>query len=244
MPVAHDGSEYTTDFGKAITAVRALRRLGGRSSLRDIVRAPAPRHESGALVLEDLIARILAHAKATEGSANDGSKDGGGEDDQPGTELVLFSSLGGRVDQGIGVLSEMARERDEAMRRDAGAPWTFWLVSERSVSLVLDGPDDGAPDKGVPAEGVSDAEGGKRRTRHHTLHLDRGLFSPNVGILPVFGPARIWTTGLEWDVQDWETRMGGQVSTSNHIVAEDGIVCVETTGRVLFTVEMGDVLIK
>lgn len=46
----------------------------------------------------------------------------------------------------------------------------------------------------------------------------------------------ITTTGLEWDVQDWKTEMGGMVSTSNHVM-EDEIV-VETTAVVLFTIEL------
>lgn len=65
--------------------------------------------------------------------------------------------------------------------------------------------------------------------------MTEGLITPNVGILPVYGPARITTHGLEWDVEDWPTHMGGQVSTSNHIV-EDQII-VETDNEVLFTVE-------
>ena len=62
-----------------------------------------------------------------------------------------------------------------------------------------------------------------------------GLFAKFVGLVPVYGPAVISTKGLEWDVEDWDTQMGGQVSTSNHIVAED--VEVQTTTPILFTVQ-------
>jgi thiamine pyrophosphokinase len=40
---------------------------------------------------------------------------------------------------------------------------------------------------------------------------------------------------LEWDVQEWHTQMGGQVSTSNHIVKDQ--VTISTDAEVLFTVE-------
>ena len=65
--------------------------------------------------------------------------------------------------------------------------------------------------------------------------LDQGLITRNVGILPVYGKAVISTEGLEWDVEDWETEMGGQVSSSNHIVADQ--ISITTDREVLFTVE-------
>ena len=73
------------------------------------------------------------------------------------------------------------------------------------------------------------------------------VFTRNVGILPIFGPAVISTKGLEWDVHGWRAEMGGDVSTSNHLVSEDvGIEVsvdreedgyVEGGKGVLFTIE-------
>lgn len=123
--------------------------------------------------------------------------------------LLVLGSVGGRVDQGIGLLHELYREqkfRHPEVR--------FWLFSEASVSVVL----------------------GPGRTRLH-LPVDQGLITRNVGILPVYGRAVISTRGLEWDVQGWETEMGGQVSSSNHVVEE--WVEVEADREVLFTVERG-----
>lgn len=72
------------------------------------------------------------------------------------------------------------------------------------------------------------------------IKLSEGVFTPNIGILPVYGRSSITTKGLEWDVEDWKTEMGGMVSTSNHVFADE--VHVWTTERVLFTVELkGDV---
>jgi thiamine pyrophosphokinase len=65
--------------------------------------------------------------------------------------------------------------------------------------------------------------------------LKEGLITPNVGILPLFGKAVITTKGLEWDVEDWPTEMGGQISTSNHIVEDH--ISISTDVHVLFTVE-------
>ena len=122
-------------------------------------------------------------------------------------DLLVLGSVGGRVDQGIGLLHELYREqkfRHPEVR--------FWLFSEASVSVMLS-----------PGTTVL-----------HTP-LSEGLITRNVGILPIYGKAVISTKGLEWDVDGWETEMGGQVSSSNHIV-EDWIE-ITTDKEVLFTVE-------
>lgn len=122
-------------------------------------------------------------------------------------DLLVLGSVGGRVDQGIGLLHELYREqkfRHPEVR--------FWLFSEASVSVVL----------------------GPGRTRLH-LPVGGGLITRNVGILPVYGRAVVSTRGLEWDVEGWETEMGGQVSSSNHVVEE--WVEIESDREILFTVE-------
>lgn len=122
-------------------------------------------------------------------------------------DLLVLGSVGGRVDQGIGLLHELYREqkfRHPEVR--------FWLFSESSVTVML----------------------GPGTTVLHTP-VGEGLITRNIGILPVYGKAVISTKGLEWDVEDWETEMGGQVSSSNHIV-EDSIE-ITTDKEVLFTVE-------
>jgi thiamine pyrophosphokinase len=64
------------------------------------------------------------------------------------------------------------------------------------------------------------------------------VFGKYVGLLPVGGPSRITTRGLEWDVTDWETRFGGRMSTSNHVLPETEVVEVETTEDVLWTIAL------
>lgn len=121
-------------------------------------------------------------------------------------DVLVLGTLGGRVDQGLGLLHEMVREETKH------ANLRLWLFSESSLSFIL-------------------------RSKHNAV---RGLqssqvFTENVGLVPIYGAAVITTTGLEWDVREWETQMGGQVSTSNHVKAND--VEVETNAPILFTVE-------
>ena len=83
--------------------------------------------------------------------------------------VLVLGSIGGRVDQGIGLLHEFYREQKF---RHPGI--RFWLISESSISTVL-----------RPG-----------RTVLHTP-LNQGTIERNIGILPLYGPASISTEGLE-----------------------------------------------
>lgn len=121
-------------------------------------------------------------------------------------DVVILGTLGGRVDQGLGMLHEMIREETKHPNL------RLWLFSESSLSFIL-------------------------RSRHNLIRglQTSKLFTENVGLVPIYGPAVITTTGLEWDVQEWATHIGGKVSTSNHVKADN--VHVETNAPILFTVE-------
>ncbi|GAB7358976.1 hypothetical protein MBLNU230_g5050t1 [Neophaeotheca triangularis] len=125
----------------------------------------------------------------------------------PVTDVLVLGSLSGRVDQGLGLLHELYREQ---VHRHPGT--RFWLFTESNVSVLLN--------VGVTCL-VTD--------------MREGLLGRSVGVLPVFGKAVVSTGGLEWDVSEWETEMGRQVSTSNRVVG--GEVWVRTEREVLFTVE-------
>ncbi|KIW03365.1 thiamine pyrophosphokinase [Verruconis gallopava] len=129
-------------------------------------------------------------------------------------DVIVMSTMSGRLDQALGLLHEMLRE---CIRHGKGSshPVCIYFVSEQSVSFVL------------PV--------GKNTIRG--LDPRKGLFKKYAGILPIYGPARLTLKGFEWDVHDWETVMGGNVSTSNHILGDE--VEVEVFDQpVLFTVEL------
>ena len=123
--------------------------------------------------------------------------------------VLVLGGLGGRVDQGVNLLHAL-------FYHDSGSPeLRLWLFSEASITFIL-----------LPGRNVIETP------RSHSI------LTPNIGILPLLGPSMITTSGLEWDVQGWLTRIGGQVSSSNHVLADEAIV--ETTEKVLFTVELAD----
>ena len=126
-----------------------------------------------------------------------------------GVDVAIFGSLGGRADQAFSQLHHLyTRSQDvPSITRD------LYLITAQSMIFLL--------------------EKGQNR-----VHAPVGptSFTENVGIIPIGRPSIITTRGLEWDVTDWSTEFGTQMSTSNHIRAE--FVEVDTSERVLFTLEI------
>lgn len=158
------------------------------------------------------------------------------DDDVNRLDILILGGLGGRVDQAfsqIHHLYQMTREYSSA--QSAG---NLYLVSEESLTFILQ-----------PGRNVIHTPGvGRGQPQHNESNSSsdgnapggenagEDLLEENVGIIPLSGPARITTKGFEWDVEDWHTEIGGQVSTSNHI--RDDLVEVQTDVPVLFTVEL------
>lgn len=92
----------------------------------------------------------------------------------------------------------------------------LWLISEASVSFILE-------------PGMNVVNGLKTS----------GLFTRNMGLIPIYGPAVITTSGLEWDVKDWDTQMGTRVSSSNHVISDE--VQVKTDAPILFTIQRNSI---
>ncbi|CAG8949221.1 hypothetical protein HYFRA_00004845 [Hymenoscyphus fraxineus] len=128
---------------------------------------------------------------------------------QSKANLVVLGGLGGRVDQGISVLHHLYTFQKTY---DSGK---MFLLSSEGITFVL--------------------KSGKHKIRAQQEHPVMKL-GKNVGIIPLKEPSVITTKGLEWDVTDWETEFGGQISTSNHVV-EDWVT-VDTTKDVLFTIDI------
>lgn len=133
---------------------------------------------------------------------------GSRKDEDSDLDVVVTGGLGGRVDQGFSQIHHMYMVLQQ---RDL-LRGSVYLLSEQSLSFVL-------------AAGQNE------------MHVSNRVFAENVGIIPVLGLTHITTSGFEWDVSQWPTEFGGQISTSNHIRAE--VVKVKVHGsRPLFTLEL------
>lgn len=138
---------------------------------------------------------------------NDGNAPGPFQSMRP--DIAIFGSLSGRADQAFSQLHQLyaANNGKFTMLGD------LYLVTRESIMFVLE--------KG-----------------HNSIvtPVRAQCLTKNVGIIPLGRPSRISTHGLEYDVTDWPTEMGSQVSTSNYI--RNPVVDVETTEKVLFTVQL------
>ncbi|MCJ1312111.1 hypothetical protein MMC25_005785 [Agyrium rufum] len=122
-------------------------------------------------------------------------------------DVVVVGGLGGRADQAMSSLHHLYL---------APRYYTYgmvYLFTAESVIFLLE--------KGL--------------SRVHTP-VSAQAFTENAGIVPLGRPSVITIRGFKWDVEDWETEFGGQISTSNHIRAE--VVEVQTLERVIFTLEL------
>jgi thiamine pyrophosphokinase len=134
-------------------------------------------------------------------------------------DIVAIGGLGGRVDQGLSQLHHLYLFQSDPRYADG----RMYLFSGESLTFLLK--------PGTHRIRVRDDGQGPPSAAGDVL----GKY---VGILPVGGPSRITTRGLEWDVTDWETSFGGRVSTSNHVLPETEVVEVTTTREVLFTIAL------
>jgi len=133
-----------------------------------------------------------------------------------GLDVVALGGIGGRVDQGVSQLHHLYLLQpgpDYALGR-------LFLLSGSSLTFLL--------------------KAGKHLIRVREDGEDVA-FGKHVGILPLQGPCIISTKGLEWDVTDWETQVGGKLSTSNHILPDTKCVEVQTSRDVLFTIALRQV---
>lgn len=128
-------------------------------------------------------------------------------------DIVCLGGLGGRVDQGMSTLHHLYAFQNEGGYESG----RMFLLSSEAITFVL--------------------KSGKHRIKARESYPVMAL-GKHIGIIPLKEPSVITTRGLEWDVENWKTEFGGQMSTSNHVKGD--WVEVETTKDVLFTIDLLD----
>ncbi|OAA45612.1 Thiamin pyrophosphokinase, eukaryotic [Metarhizium rileyi] len=133
---------------------------------------------------------------------------------QPGAlDIVALGGIGGRIDQGLSQLHHLYLYQTDPTYANG----RLFLLSGSSLTFLL-------------------------KSGTHKIHVredgEDEVFGKHVGIIPLQEPSRITTKGLEWDVTDWESKIGGKLSTSNHILPRTKYVEVHTTKDVVFTIAL------
>ncbi|KFY25230.1 hypothetical protein V491_01852 [Pseudogymnoascus sp. VKM F-3775] len=123
-------------------------------------------------------------------------------------DVVVLGGIGGRVDQGLSILHHLYKSPQIYPQG------RIYLVSTSAITFLL-----------------------TAGTHQITVKNPQAtVLGKNIGILPVGVPAKITTSGLRWDVADWETSFGGQMSTSNMV--REAEVTITTDADVLFTIDL------
>ncbi|KAL5356734.1 thiamine pyrophosphokinase [Aspergillus floccosus] len=147
----------------------------------------------------------------------------------PRLDILILGGLGGRVDQAFSQIHHlylMAHAQQQEDQR--GSPGDLYLISEESITFIL------RPGRNVIRTPRANRP---RDDNPDNVSGESGhLLEENVGIIPLSGPGWISTRGFQWDVQDWRTEIGGQISTSNHIRADE--LEITTRGSILLTLEL------
>lgn len=170
-------------------------------------------------------------------------------------EIVILGGLGGRVDQAFSQVHHLymmtqaqctIRENESNSSSSSNKPaagGNLYLVSEESITFIIQKgkniiytPATRRADLVMVSGSEADLSTKKRKLEKEVE--PEYFFEENIGIIPLSAPASITTHGFEWDVKDWHTEIGGQISTSNHIRADK--VEVETSVPVLFTLELAE----
>jgi thiamine pyrophosphokinase len=127
------------------------------------------------------------------------------------SNTVCLGGLGGRVDQGLSQLHHLYLEQKDPEYKNG----RVYLLSTEGITFVL--------------------KIGRHRIRVRDAQAP-SVLGKHIGIIPLKEPSMITTKGLEWDVTNWLTEFGGQMSTSNHV--REDVVEISTTGDVLFTIAL------
>ncbi|WEW57147.1 thiamine pyrophosphokinase [Emydomyces testavorans] len=206
VTVVQDSDQYSTDFTKC------LRYLS--SNIQNIIPPSS--------------------TPPSEPPPSSAASDVNGDTTEPHLDVIVLGGLGGRVDQAFSQIHHLYT----AAQSPPSVAGDLYLISEESITFLLRSGRNSILTPGGSWSSTS-KHGGPEFLNGDTSEPDaerRCYLSENVGIIPVGGASVINTKGLEWDVQDWKTEFGGQVSTSNHIRAD--VVEIRTTVPVLFTVEL------
>ncbi|CAG8116373.1 unnamed protein product [Penicillium olsonii] len=233
VTIIKDPDQYSTDFTKC------LKHLNAHAA--EIIASPRQGNSP---------ARVNGKKKP-ESDSNPASSA-----EQSPLEIVILGGLGGRVDQAFSQVHHlymMTQSQREIRKSQTSSPsidnrpaagGRLYLVSEESITFILH---EGKNTIYTPATNRADVakqsaseSNGSPSAKKRKLDGPEPeyMFEENIGIIPITAPAVITTHGFEWDVQDWHTEIGGQLSTSNHIRADK--VEVETSTSVLFTLELAE----
>ncbi|KAF3908228.1 hypothetical protein AA313_de0203840 [Arthrobotrys entomopaga] len=244
VPIVPDRSQYATDFTKALNWIakqeRRLHEFNG-----NIATAKDNDNDNDDDDDDD---------DDDDTNVDDKTTNNRGTDDYP-LDVVAYSATGGRVDQVFHAIDQLfqASQNVERQSQNHNNNYNNSNNNNNNNAKISTSPSASSASP-LASSSLSPSPRTNARIRRRvtlmsdesvTFLLEKGknvidtplrVFGKTCGLIPVAGSSIITTAGFEWDLKETETRFGGMVSTSNHLVRE--MVEVETTELLLFTMEM------
>lgn len=148
-------------------------------------------------------------------------------DNSENIKLVLLGAIGGRFDQTLNALSKLYQLNSTYSHIDS------ILLNPEHTEFILYLP------KGknfIKFPKIKESEEIEKFGTTFKKSKSRQRLR-NVGILPMLAPTILRTSGLKWDVNNWESQFGMAMSTCNLQVGETGFG-IETTSECFVNVEL------
>ncbi|RAK94932.1 thiamine diphosphokinase [Aspergillus ibericus CBS 121593] len=229
--VIYHHDEYCTDFTKALRYIRAH--------------------------VDEILPSTSTTTTTTTTAITNETQHPPKNDNEKGNDLtiLILGGLGGRVDQAFSQIHHLyshSTDTTPESTQTRNKTGHLYLISEESITFILHpgrniirtprarcipSPSTPTPTP-TPTTSKNTKQTAEEKEKEEEEEEEEGtyLLEENVGMIPLHGIERITTKGFQWDVEEWETVMGGQLSTSNHIRAEE--VEVRCGGALLMTLEL------
>ncbi|PWY90746.1 thiamine pyrophosphokinase [Aspergillus heteromorphus CBS 117.55] len=232
IPVIYHHDDYSTDFQKALNYIRA--------HTDEILSKTSPSPSPSSSPLPSPSSSKLSPSPPTgEPQPQQHQHQHQHQQDQPPLSILILGGLGGRVDQAFSQIHHLYTQTQRHRHLQSASqtkPGNLYLISEESITFILHSGKNiiHTPRANRAAPKPDDEKDGNGNGNESGS--EGYLLEENVGIIPLSGMTRITTKGFQWDVEEWETEIGGQISTSNHVQAD--VVEVSAPVPVLLTLEL------
>lgn len=159
------------------------------------------------------------------------------EENQKSIDIVVLGDLSGRIDHAMSILHNLYTLQEKVDEENEYLAGRLYLVSSEAITFMLQ-----AGTHKVEMENLERNQlfnhNNNQNSHINNIKDNNDLVKINkhVGIIPLKESSIISTLGLQWDVTNWETQFGGQISTSNYII--NNVVSIQTSKDILITLEL------
>ncbi|POS85373.1 hypothetical protein EPUL_001689 [Erysiphe pulchra] len=157
------------------------------------------------------------------------------KDSQKPLDIVVLGDLSGRIDHAMSLLHHLytlqeQKEGEEEKRKMGNLAGKLYLLSSEGITFMLQA--------GIHEVIIKNKNQESNQSFNYKNDISKSVvrIKKHVGIIPLKEPSIISTSGLEWDVSNWETKIGGQISTSNHVKSD--LISIQTSKDIIITLDL------